>query len=41
MPIEHAIWKIGATSEALTVTKLASGKDLEERDQYLTSNAQH
>ena len=30
MPIQHAIWKVGATPEALTVSKLAIEKDLEE-----------
>ena len=30
MPIQHAIWKVGATPEALTVSKLATEKDLEE-----------
>jgi hypothetical protein len=28
MPIQHAIWKVGATPEALTVSKLATEKDL-------------
>jgi hypothetical protein len=27
MPIQQAIWKVGATLEALTVSKLASDKD--------------
>jgi hypothetical protein len=30
MPIQHAIWKVGATPEALTVSKLATEKDLED-----------
>ena len=30
MPIQHPIWKSGATPEALTVSKLATEKDLEE-----------
>jgi hypothetical protein len=30
MPIQHAIWKFGATPEALTVSKLATEKDLED-----------
>lgn len=30
MPIHHAIWKVGATPEALTVSKLATEKDLED-----------
>ena len=38
MPIQHAIWKVGATSEALTVSKLATEKDLEDRDEHRTSN---
>jgi hypothetical protein len=29
MSIQHAIWKSGATPEALTVSKLATEKDLE------------
>ena len=29
MPIQHAIWKVGATPEALTVSKLTTEKDLE------------
>jgi hypothetical protein len=31
MPIQHAIWKVRATPEALTVSKLATEKDLEDR----------
>ena len=30
MPIQHAIWKVGATPEALTISKLATEKDLED-----------
>jgi hypothetical protein len=30
MPIQHAIWKVGTTPEALTVSKLATEKDLED-----------
>lgn len=30
MPIQHAIWQVGATPEALTVSKLATEKDLED-----------
>jgi hypothetical protein len=29
-PIQNPIWKSGATPEALTVSKLATEKDLEE-----------
>ncbi|MEY4570544.1 MAG: hypothetical protein RLZZ398_1983 [Verrucomicrobiota bacterium] len=38
MPIQNAIWKVGATPEALTVSKLATEKDLEDRDERRTSN---
>jgi hypothetical protein len=31
MPIQHVIQKVGATPEALTVSKLATEKDLEDR----------
>ena len=41
MPIQHAIWKVGATPEALTVLKLATGKDLEDGDEHRTWNVQH
>jgi hypothetical protein len=30
MPIQNPIWKVGATPEALTVSKLATEKDLED-----------
>ena len=30
MPIQHAIWKVGAKPEALAVSKLATEKDLED-----------
>ncbi len=30
MPIQHAIWKVGATPEALTVSKFATEIDLED-----------
>lgn len=30
MPIQHAIWKVGTNPEPLTVTKLASEKELED-----------
>lgn len=30
MSIQHAIWKVGAMPEALTVSKLATEKDLED-----------
>jgi RecB family endonuclease NucS len=30
MPIQHAIWKVGAPPEALAVSKLATEKDLED-----------
>lgn len=30
MPIQHAIWKVGAAPEALSVSKLATEKDLED-----------
>ena len=30
MSIQHAIWKVGATPEALTVSRLATEKDPEE-----------
>jgi hypothetical protein len=41
MPIQHAIWTGGATPEALTVSRLATEKDLENKDEHRTSNAQH
>jgi hypothetical protein len=31
MPIQHAIWKVGPRPEPLTVSKLATEKDLENR----------
>lgn len=30
MPIQHAIWKVGAKPEALSVSELATEKDLED-----------
>lgn len=45
MPIQHAIWKaiwkVGATPEALTVSKLATEKDLEDRDEHRTPNIEY
>jgi hypothetical protein len=41
MLVQHAIRTVIATPEALTVSKLATEKDLEDRDEHRTSNSQH
>ncbi len=41
MPSQNAIWKVEATPEPQTVSKFATEKDLEDRDEHRTSNSQH
>ena len=35
MLVQHAIWKVGAKPEALTVSKLATEKELEDTQRIL------
>ena len=43
MPIQHVISKVGATPEALTASKLATEKDLEDKEniEHRTLNIEH